>query len=122
MAINLCCPQCYKTYKLNTTLCKCGNNLRSNKRFKVRIKLPNGKWKSKQVGSLELAKKVEAKFKTQSVEQDVFNIHKAPVVDQVTPTTRNKIKKEVMINAIKNLYWGFIYLFFPIGIHNWPFY
>ena len=83
MAINLCCPQCYKTYKLNTTLCKCGNNLRSNKRFKVRIKLPNGKWKSKQVSSLELAKKVEAKFKTQSVEQDVFNIHKAPVLDEV---------------------------------------
>jgi integrase len=64
-------------------LCKCGNNLKSNKRFKVRIKLPNGKWKSKQVSSLELAKKVEAKFKTQSVEQEVFNIHKAPVIEEV---------------------------------------
>jgi len=83
MAINLCCPQCYKTYKLQTKICKCGKSLKQNPLFKVRIKLPNGKWKSKQVNSLELAKKVEAKFKTQSVEQDVFNIHKAPMIDEV---------------------------------------
>ncbi|ACN14897.1 hypothetical protein HRM2_17930 [Desulforapulum autotrophicum HRM2] len=83
MAINLCCPVCYKTYKLQTLRCKCGNNLRTNKLFKVRIKLSNGKWKSKQVNTLELAKKVEAKFKTQSIEEDVFNIHRAPVIDGV---------------------------------------
>lgn len=83
MAINLCCPKCYKTYKLETKICKCGNNLKRDSLFKVRIKLPNGKWKSKQVNSLELAKKVEAKFKTQSVEQDVFNIHKSPIIDEV---------------------------------------
>ena len=74
MAINLCCPACYKTYKLQTLRCKCGNNLRTNKLFKVRIKQSNGKWKSKQVNSLELAKKVEAKFKTRSIEEDVFDI------------------------------------------------
>jgi integrase len=83
MAINLCCPVCYKTYKLHTLKCKCGNNLKRNQLFKVRIKLPDGKWKSKQVNSLELAKKVEAKFKTQSIEETVFNIHRAPVIDLV---------------------------------------
>ncbi len=83
MAINLCCPVCYKTYKLHTLKCKCGNNLKRNQLFKVRIKLPDGKWKSKQVNSLELAKKVEAKFKTQVVEETVFNIHKAPIIDAV---------------------------------------
>ena len=83
MAINLCCPQCYKTYKLQTKICNCGKSLKQNPLFKIRIKLPNGKWKSKQVNSLELAKKVEAKFKTQSVEQDVFNIHKSPIIDAV---------------------------------------
>jgi len=83
MAINLCCPSCYKTYKLQTSRCKCGNNLRRHKLFKVRIKLPNGKWKSKQTNSLELAKKVEAKFKTQVVEEDVFDIHAAPYIDHV---------------------------------------
>lgn len=83
MAINLCCPACYKTYKLHTLKCKCGNNLKRNQLFKVRIKLPDGKWKSKQVHTLDLAKKVEAKFKTQSIEEDVFNIHIAPVIDTV---------------------------------------
>ena len=83
MAINLCCPVCYKTYKLKTLICKCGNNLKRKKLFKVRIKHPDGKWKSKQVNSLELAKKVEAKFKTQSVEETVFDIHRAPVIDTV---------------------------------------
>lgn len=79
MAINLCCPACYKTYKLGTLICKCGNNLRTNKLFKVRIKHPDGKWKSKQVNTLELARKVEAKFKTQAVEQTIFDIHNAPI-------------------------------------------
>ena len=53
MAINLCCSVCYKTYKLNTLKCKCGNNLKRNQLFKVRIKLPDGKWKSKQVSHYE---------------------------------------------------------------------
>jgi integrase len=35
------------------------------------------------VNSLDLAKKVEAKFKTQAVEEDVFDIHRAPVIDAV---------------------------------------
>jgi hypothetical protein len=83
MAINLCCPLCYKTYKLQTSRCTFGNTLRTNKLFRVRIKLPNGKWKSKQVNSLDLAKKVEAKFKTQAVEEDVFGIHRAPVIDSL---------------------------------------
>lgn len=40
--------------------------------------MPNGNWKSKIVESLEMAKKVDAKYKTEAVEQDVFNIHHAP--------------------------------------------
>ncbi len=83
MAINLCCSVCYKTYKLQTSKCKCGNNFKKNKLFKVRVKCPDGKWKSKQVNSLDLAKKVEAKFKTQSIEEEVFDIHRAPVIDVV---------------------------------------
>ena len=80
MAINLCCPVCYNAYKLGTITCNCGNNLKKHKLFKVRIKHVNGKWKSKQVTSLDLAKKVEAKFKTESVEVEVFNIHKTCII------------------------------------------
>jgi integrase len=81
MAINLCCPVCYKAYKLGTITCNCGNNLKQHKLFKVRIKHPNGKWRSKQVTTLELAKKIEAKFRTESIESDIFNINKAYVID-----------------------------------------
>ncbi len=81
MSVNLWCPKCKKTYKLSTKKCNCGNNLNTNRRFKVRLKLPSGRWKSKTVDTLDLAKKVEAKFKIEVVEQDVFNIHKAPLME-----------------------------------------
>lgn len=58
-------------FKLKTTKCKCGNNLKTNSWFKVRVKLPNDSWKSKMIDSLDMAKKVEAKFKTQAVEETV---------------------------------------------------
>ncbi len=83
MAINLCCPECYKTYKLTTVSCKCGNNLKKHKVFRVRVRQHCGKWRSKQVDSLELAKKVEAKFRTESVEESIFNIHRAPIINIV---------------------------------------
>lgn len=76
------CPECKKTHKLNISHCSCGNNLKRNKKYRVRLKI-GSKWKSKTTNTLDLAQKVEAKFKTQSVEQDVFNIRKAPVIDEV---------------------------------------
>lgn len=83
MSINIRCSKCHKTYQLTALKCKCGNNLKRNKLFRVRVKLPSGKWRTKTVPSLDMARKVEAKFKTQSVEQDIFNIHKAPLIDFV---------------------------------------
>ncbi len=83
MAINLICKKCHKTSKLNTPKCRCGNKLKENRSFKVRVRLLNGNWRSKTVSSLDLAKKIEAKFKTQAVEQNIFNIHKAPVIETV---------------------------------------
>ncbi len=83
MAINLFCSECRSALKLNTLKCKCGNNLKRNRNFKVRIKLPSGRWKSKMVSTLDMAQKVEEKFKTQVVEQEVFNIHKASFIDSV---------------------------------------
>ena len=84
MSINLRCLKCQKTSKLSSTHCKFGNNLKGDaKRFIVKVRLPSGKWKTKTVESLSLAKKVEAKFKTEAVEESVFNIHKAPEIDFV---------------------------------------
>lgn len=83
MAINIRCTECKKTYKLGTRVCTCGNNLNRNGVYKVRVKLPDGKWMSKQVDSLSLAKKVEAKYKTRVAEEDVLNIHRSPTIDDV---------------------------------------
>jgi hypothetical protein len=81
MSMNLRCPECHASHKLKTNKCKCGNNLNTNNRFRVRVKLPNSSWKSKMVDTLDMAKKVVAKFKTQAVEEKVFNIHKVPTID-----------------------------------------
>lgn len=76
MAINTVCTACKRTFKLTTKTCTCGNSL--NKVFKVRVKLPDGKWLTKQVDNLQLARKVESKFKTQKIEDDVFDIKRSP--------------------------------------------
>ena len=47
------------------------------------VKQPNGKQKTKIAPSLELAKKIEAKFKTESVENQIFDIHKVPTISEI---------------------------------------
>ena len=83
MAINIRCTECKKTFRLGTEVCTCGNNLNKNGVYKVRVKLPTGKWMSKQVDSLTLAKKIESKFRTRVAEDDVLNIHRSPTIDRI---------------------------------------
>ncbi|MFA6009411.1 MAG: site-specific integrase [Desulfobacteraceae bacterium] len=83
MAINQWCPVCKTTCEIGTELCKCGNNLRVNRKFRVRFRLPDGHWKSKIVDSHAMARNVESKFKVESVEQDVFDVHRAPRISDV---------------------------------------
>jgi integrase len=70
-------------YKTNKMLCQCGNDLNKNKKFRVRVKLASGRWLSQQVDNFSLAKKVEAKFKTQAIEDKVFEVRRAPTLDSV---------------------------------------
>jgi len=85
MTINVHCPQCKSGAKIGTKECKkCNHKFTpGNRKYRVTVKLANGKRKSKIVDSLELAKKVEAKLKTEAVEDDVFNIHKTPALSDV---------------------------------------
>jgi integrase len=83
MAINIRCPNCTKNHKLNTSKCSCGNDMRANRKYKVSFKFPNGRWKYKQVDTLDMARKVEAKFRTQAVEFDVFGLFPAPRIEEV---------------------------------------
>jgi len=77
MTINVHCPKCKSGAKVGTKeRKKCHTKFTTNRKYRVTIQLPNGKRKSKIVESFELAKKVEAKLKTESIEQGVLNIHK----------------------------------------------
>jgi integrase len=81
MAINIRCPDCKKTFKLGTDVCPCGVNLRTKGKYKVRVKLRSGRWLTRQVNSLNKAKKVEGKFISDSVDEDVFDKRIAPNID-----------------------------------------
>jgi integrase len=85
MTINVHCPKCKSGAKIGTKECKkCNHRFTpGNRKYRVTIKLSTGKRKSKIVESLELAKKVEAKLKTESIEHELFNIHKAPALSDV---------------------------------------
>ncbi len=85
MTINLHCPECKSGAKIGTKECKkCNHKFTpGNRKYRVTVKLSTGKRKSKIVESLELAKKVEAKLKTESIELEHFNIQKAPSLSDV---------------------------------------
>ncbi len=70
MSINLRC--CLKDHlKIKRKCEKCG---KSFTKFVVRVKNPiSGKWKTKTVHNMKLAQEVEAKFKTEVLEGNLFN-------------------------------------------------
>lgn len=45
--------------------------------------MPDGRWKTKQADSLDLARNVEAMFKVQAIEQSCLNIYAAPCVNDI---------------------------------------
>ncbi len=85
MTINLHCPKCKSGAKIGTKECrKCNHKFTpGNRKYRVTVKLGTGKRRSKVVESLELAKKVEAKLKTESIENGMFDIQKSPMLSDV---------------------------------------
>lgn len=83
MAVSLYCPVCHITSKLGTIKCQCGNNLQRNRKYRARFKLPSGKWKSKVVNDLDLARSVEGSYRVDAVHEGVFEVHEAPNIDAV---------------------------------------
>ncbi len=85
MTINVHCPKCKSGAKIGTKECrKCNHKFTpGNRKYRITVKLSNGKRKSKIVESLDLAKKVEAKLKTEAVENGVFNIQKSPMLSDI---------------------------------------
>ncbi len=85
MTITVHCPKCKSGAKISTKKCKkCNHRFTpNNRKYRVTVKLSNGRRKSKIAESLELAKKLEAKFKTESIEKQYLEIHKAPLLSDI---------------------------------------
>ncbi|MCP3681436.1 MAG: hypothetical protein GY861_01980, partial [bacterium] len=85
MSITLHCPRCKSGAKIGTKQCnKCSNKFTpNNRKYRATVTLLNGRRKSKIVESFGLAKKIEAKLKIESVEQDLFKIQKVPSISDV---------------------------------------
>ncbi len=65
---------------------KCGKNLKGKHRaYRVRVKLPSGKWKSKTVPTMTMANKIELKYKTQSIEENQEVQFDVPAISEVWP-------------------------------------
>ena len=82
MTINVHCPRCKSGEKIGTKQCKkCSHRFTpGNRKYRVTVKLATGKRKSKVVESFELAKKIEAKFKMESIEKQPFDVQKTPML------------------------------------------
>jgi integrase len=61
MAISLICQSCKRTHSLGTIQCTCGRPLA---KYKVRVRTPKGKWKTRQTDDLPTAERIEAEFKS----------------------------------------------------------
>lgn len=83
MAINLFCPICKKTSKPGTTLCKCGHNLKRNYQYRVRVRMINGRWKSRVVDTFELAQAVEGQYKVDKIKENDLEIFETPAIHTV---------------------------------------
>ena len=86
MAINLMCTKCKKTYKLDTFKCTCGSNLKTNRKYRVRVKSKTG-WHSGTTRVLTEAKKLEAKLlNTVQKPPNVLNdSNPSPALEDVWP-------------------------------------
>ncbi|MFO7963316.1 MAG: tyrosine-type recombinase/integrase [Desulfobacterales bacterium] len=81
MAILKHCPKCKKAYKLKTPKCQCGNDLNQNGRYRVKVKMPSGEFRSKITLTLNQARAFEGKFKTEAIEQGVHSASKDMIID-----------------------------------------
>ena len=82
MAILLFCTNCKANPKIDVEVCKCGASLK-NAPYRVRYRLPSGRWKSQICDNLSLAKQVEAAFRVQSVKEQHLGVVEAATIDQI---------------------------------------
>ena len=105
MALLAYCPICktYRSRKNKATIknkkkvvcLKCGSDIDNSKKFRVNIPTPEGGRITEVVeGTLTLARKVEAKIKTDIAKKKHFNLHKAPFLSDIADQYLKWAKEE----------------------------
>ncbi len=77
MSVNCLCPSCSSRLPVDSRTCQnCSASLppMALRKFKVKWRLPSGKWLTKVVVGRTLAEKVEAKFRTMVIEESVLGV------------------------------------------------
>lgn len=83
MAINYRCLNCKSEFKLDKRKCpNCGDTNFSNRKYKVTVRLPDGRWVKRQTKTLDDAKKIEAHF-TVSPTDSLLALQKSPLIKEV---------------------------------------
>lgn len=96
MAVNVKCTQCQGSFSVGTKKCsKCGANLLNDRKYKVVVKLPSGKWKTKTVDSLELARSIEAKYRDDLLRYKELGLVAAPLIDEVWESLYEEAKRTI---------------------------
>ena len=94
MSISVKCLECQSNHKVGTKRCKgCGANLLTFRKYKVRMKLPSGRWKTKTVESLELARSIEAKYRDDLLRQGELGMVRAPRIEEVWESFYSQCKR-----------------------------
>lgn len=85
MSVNAICLKCRSTQKVANQQCgRCGVTFNGkNRKFRVRVMMPEGRCKSKVVKTLKMAQAIESKYVVQKIEGEVFNIQDVPVLDDL---------------------------------------
>jgi integrase len=82
------------SFSVGTKKCKkCGANLLNSRKYKVAVILPSGRWKTKTVESLELARSLEAKYRDDLVRKGELGLLKAPLIDEVWESLYEEAKR-----------------------------
>lgn len=79
MAISLFCKKCKVSSGLRTKVCaKCGEPFGTSKKYRVVVSLPEGGRVSRVVDSLAMARKLEAKLKTEAMQGELLGVRSVP--------------------------------------------
>lgn len=86
MSIQVRCLKCKKEFALKHRKCPgCNASLRNNKRYRVKVKLPTGKWFSQMTETLEQARNVEAQVNADVLSGVYYRHQRALKMDALWP-------------------------------------